>query len=109
MPEYAKDVMIGVLGASVGLGGLLLIFCGFIFSVAAGYPTETTSDATIQMYKRAGRLGLWPFVGSLVNALVVVVWFLCPCNVLYFIALALFILLLVITAAYGLKVMLKYM
>jgi len=78
VPEYAKDVMLGVLGASVALGGLLLVFCGFVFAQAASFPPATTDDSKIESYKRAGRLGLWPFVGSLVNAVAAVAWLVWP-------------------------------
>jgi hypothetical protein len=109
MPEYAKDVMVAVLGASVGLGGLLLIFCGFVFSQAENFPKATTDNATIQSYKNAGTLGLWPFLGSIVNSLVVVAWFLCPMTGIYFAVLGLFIVLLIATAVYGAVVIHHYL
>jgi hypothetical protein len=109
MPEYAKDVMVAVLGASVGLGGLLLIFCGFVFSQAASFPKATTDNSTIKSYKDAGTLGLWPFLGSIINSLVVVAWFLCPVTGLYSTALVLFIVLLIATAVYGAVVIGHYL
>src|SRR6266516_1866958 len=101
VPEYANDVMLCVLGASVGLGGLLLVFCGLVFAQAANFPPATTDDAKINRYKNAGRLGLWPFLGAIVDSLAVVIWFLCPSTRLYFFTLWFFILLLAVTALYG--------
>jgi hypothetical protein len=109
VPEYAKDVMLGVLGASVGLGGLLLVFCGLVFGQAANFDPAHTDDAIIAKYKNAGMLGLWPFLGAILNSLAVVVWFLCPGNRLYFFTLGLFILLLAATAVYGAVVIRRYL
>lgn len=109
MPEHAMDVMLGVLGSSVGLGGLLLVFCGFVFAQAAGFPPATTDDAIIDRYKRAARLGMWPFLGSIVNSLGVVVWFLCPSRGLYLAAVGFFALLLVVTGIYGVVVTRSYL
>jgi hypothetical protein len=109
VPDYAKDLMLGVLGASVGLGGLLLVFCGLVFGQAATFPPATTDDAKINRYKNAGRLGLWPFLGAIIDSLAVVVWFLCPNSRLYFFTLWFFILLLVVTALYGGVVIRRYL
>jgi hypothetical protein len=109
VPEYASDVMLGVLGASVGLGGLLLVFCGFVFSQAANFPPATTDDSKIESYKNAGMLGLWPFLGAIVNSLAVVAWLVCPSPLLYSIVLTIFVILLVATAAYGAIVIRRYL
>jgi hypothetical protein len=101
--------MLGVLGASVGLGGLLLVFCGLVFAQAASFPPATTDDVKIEKYKNAGRLGLWPFLGAILNALAVVAWFFCPGSRLYFISLGLFVFLLAVTAAYGAVVIRRYL
>ncbi len=109
MPDYAKDVMLGVLGASVGLGGLLLVFCGLVFAQAASFPPATTDDATINRYKNAGKLGLWPFLGAVLDSLLVTVWFVCQSGSLYFVTLGLFVALLVATALYGAVVIRSYL
>jgi len=109
MPDYAKDLMLGVLGASVGLGGLLLVFCGLLFAQAASFPPATTDDVKINKYRNAGRLGLWPFLGATLDSLLVVVWFFCQNSSMYFVALGLFVVLLVVTALYGAVVIRSYL
>lgn len=56
-----------LLGAGVSLGGLLLIFSGFVFAQAATMPA-TTSDRILDRYKRFARLGLVPFSAALLMA-----------------------------------------
>jgi ABC-type transport system involved in cytochrome bd biosynthesis fused ATPase/permease subunit len=65
MPEFAKDVIVAVVGASVALAGLLLVFSGFLFSQAAAFPPATTDDAIINRFRNVGRCGLIPFAGAL--------------------------------------------
>ena len=55
--ENAKDIMVGILGASGTFGALLLVYSGFIFAQAASFPT-TTADKLLKKYTRAGRLAL---------------------------------------------------
>ena len=62
MPDNAKDVAIAILGASVGLAGLLLVFSGLLFSQAAAFPKDTTPDDVIDRFRGAGRIALWPFL-----------------------------------------------
>jgi hypothetical protein len=109
VPEYAKDVMVAVIGASVALGGLLLVFCGFIFAQAASFPKATTDDTVITQYRSAALLGIWPFLGAIVNALTVLVWFCWPCPSLYFTSLGFFAVLLVVTGVYGFAVTRRYL
>jgi hypothetical protein len=109
MPSYANDLMLAVLGSSVGLGGLLLVFCGYVFAQAAGFNPEHTDDETIKKYKTAGTNGLWPFCGSMLNSLLVVIWFIFQRDWLYLLSLGLFAILLVVTAVYGCVVVRRYL
>lgn len=105
MPEYAKDAIVAVLGASVALAGLLLLFSGFVFSQAEGFPKATTDDATINRYRNVGRFGLIPFLLCLVVAALSVIWFWHPSPCVYFASLIGCMILLISSAAYGLIVL----
>ncbi|HEY5021446.1 MAG TPA: hypothetical protein VII30_03050 [Gemmatimonadaceae bacterium] len=109
MPEYAKDVMIAVLGGSVALAGLLLVFLGFVFTQAAAFPSETTDDEKIARYRNAGRLGLLPFGVAIADAALVVLWLWKPCATMYGLALGVFAALLLATFVYGAVVVLWYL
>jgi len=60
--ENAKDVMLGILGASGAFAGLLLVFSGFIFAQAASFPS-TTPNSVIGKYTRAAKIAIVPFWG----------------------------------------------
>lgn len=107
MPEYAKDVMLGILGASVGLAGLLLIFSGYVFAQAAAFPPASTDDKIINRFRNAGRFGLWPFLLALIDSVLCMTWLIHPEGYIYAASVAVFFLLLVGTAVYG-AVLLKF-
>ena len=93
--------MLAVLGASVGLAGLLLVFAGFVFSQAASFP-PTTDDAIIEKFERAGRFGVWPFLLAILIAITSFTWFLWPSSeAIYMTAVAGFFVLLAGTGIYG--------
>jgi|SRR5215469_1130876 hypothetical protein len=100
MPE-PKDAIIGILGASVALAGLLLIFSGLLFTQAAAFPRDTTDDATIERFKRAGRLACWPFLLSLAISGLSLAWLLRPVDVEFAITCVAFFVLLGVTVVYG--------
>ena len=109
MPEYSKDVMLALLGASVGLAGLLLAVSGFVFAQAGSFPPETTDDETIGRYERAGKVGLVPFCLSLVEAALCLTWLLHSSASLYTAGVVGFYLLLILTAVYGFVLLLRYL
>jgi hypothetical protein len=80
-----------------------------VFAQAASFPPATTDDVKIARYKSAGRLGLWPFLGAILDSLAVVVWFLYPSSLFYIISIGVFILLLAATAVYGAVVISRYL
>ena len=109
MNASASDVLLAVLGTSVGLAGLLLVFSGFLFTQAEGFPPATTDDATIRRYKAAAKMGMWPFLASMGIALASMVGlFVCSRRLFYGI-LAGFVILLVATAIYGAVVIRRYL
>jgi hypothetical protein len=107
MPE-PKDVIIGILGSSGALAGLLLVFSGFVFAQAASFP-DTTPDTVIKKYTKAGRLAIYPFIGSLAATLLALVWLLCPALPVYFICVGLFVVLVVWIGVYGTLVAYRYL
>src|SRR5438132_152181 len=109
MPEIAKDVMVAVLGAAVGLAGLLLIFSGFLFTQAASFPSASTSDEVIDKYRNAVRWGLLPFLIALAVAALSFAWMICPGPVIYWLTIVAFGLLIVSSAIYGSIMLLGYL
>ena len=107
MPD-PKDVIIGILGASGALAGLLLVFSGFVFSQAASFP-DTTPDAVIKKYTKAGRLALLPFLGSLVTTLLALAWLLHPVGCIFWPCVGLFAVLVLGIGIYGTVVSYRYL
>lgn len=107
--ESSKDIVIAVLGGSVSLAGLLLIFSGFLFSQAAGFDPDNTPDKLINKYRRAGRFGVLPFSMCLALAGASLWWLRSPTESLLNVCWIGFIALLVVTAAYGGYTILRYL
>ncbi len=102
MPEH-KDVVTTVLGASVGLAGLLLVFSGFIFSQAASFPSEISNEIT-NRYTKVAKWAVYPFIGFLLLTILLVGWMIWPNELLYIICISLFLVLIVGTGIYGIVV-----
>jgi hypothetical protein len=109
MPEYSKDVMIALLGAAVSLAGLLLVVAGYVFAQVNSFPRATTDDSILKRYETAAKLGLIPFLMSLIEAALCLVWLICSSRCLYLNSVIGFFLLLVMTAAYGSVLILRYL
>jgi hypothetical protein len=103
-----KDVVLGIMGASGALAGLLLVFSGFIFSQAASFPS-TTSNTVTAKYVRAGRLGLYPFLGFLITTLLSVMWLLWPNHCVLVFCVGLFSVLVIWTGVYGMLMSYRYL
>jgi hypothetical protein len=103
-----KDVIIGILGSSGALAGLLLVFSGFVFSQAASFP-DTTPDAVIKKYTKAGRLALCPFICSLLTTLLALSWLLDPTICIFWLCVGLFAVLVVGIGIYGTLVSYRYL
>jgi hypothetical protein len=106
--DITKDVVVAILGASVALAGLLLVFCGFVFSRAASFPVGT-SDPIKQKWKNAALWGLLPFLMSMADAMLAAAWFVWQCPALYRWTLGVFFVVLLFTAGYGVIIMSKYL
>jgi hypothetical protein len=105
----SKDIVLAVLGGSVSLAGLLLIFSGFLFAQADGFDSDRTSDKTINHYRNAGRFGAIPFLLCMVLAAVSLWWLHSPSLVLLGVSWIGFLILLAITALYGGYTILRYL
>jgi hypothetical protein len=62
-----KDVVTTVLGASAGVGGLVLVFLGVLIAAVASYPGDTSKEVL-----RPYRTGAWASVGVFALSLVAV-------------------------------------
>lgn len=100
--------MIAIMSGSVSLAGLLLIFCGFLFSRAASFPSDTTDDEIIDRYKNAARYGLAPFLLSLLITGICLAWLVRPSPGLYNASWVGFLVLLGVTGIYGTVVVWRY-
>jgi hypothetical protein len=107
--DIARDASIAILGASVALGGLLLIFCGFLFAQAASFPKDATPDELIDRYRNAGRYGVYPFVFSLLIAGLRLGQLLWPSYCMFVICCVMFLALLLWTALYGALISWRYL
>ena len=99
VPE-PKEVILAVLGASVAIAGLLLVFTGFLFTQASSF-APTTPDAITEKFRKGVRLGIIPFLAALADSVASFVWLLWPGTILYQTATIGFIVVLVGTATYG--------
>ena len=108
MPE-PKDVILGILGASGALAGLLLVFSGFIFAQAASFPAADTDDKSIAKYTSAARLAIFPFLGFLGTTLLSIVWLIFPQPYLYASCIILFVVLVIGTGVYGTLMSYRYL
>jgi hypothetical protein len=99
-----KDVILGILGASVSLAGLLLVFVGFVYSHAETFGNIVRRDR----YRLVSRFGLVPFTGTLICAWLCIDW-LAGDQRLYWLALESFRGGVLLTAVYGLVTLLWYL
>ena len=101
-------MVIGILGASGALAGLILVFGGFIFSQAASFPS-TTADEIIERYTKAGRWAIYPLWGFLITTLLSTGWMVYPSNCVYVVCVGVFVLLVIGTGVYGTIMFYKYL
>src|SRR5689334_4083673 len=67
--DIAKDVIIAILGSSVGLAGLLLVFVGFVYSKAGSFQTRRGD-----FYKNVAKAGVAPFSAAIIAAWFCLLW-----------------------------------
>jgi len=108
MPEYNKDIAIAILGAAIGLAGLLLVVAGFVLALVAGFPAAVGNPRRRQ-YERAAKLALIPFLLALADAALSLEWLLSSSPRLFRTTVDGFFLVLALTAVYGIVLLLKYL
>lgn len=94
MPEH-KDVMGAFLGAGSALAGLLLVFIGFVYARGESYESRRGD-----VFKKAARLGIIPFLSDMVSCGFASAWLL-GCWWAYGWTVWTFLIGLVLTALYG--------
>lgn len=95
-----KDVVLGILGASGALAGLLLVCGGFIFSQAASFPSNR-DDQIIRNYTKLLKLAIYPFWGLLTTPLLSIAWLLHQSICIYAACVTLFVILVIGRASTG--------
>jgi hypothetical protein len=98
--DNSKDLVVAILGAAVALAGLLLVFCGFLYSQADSFPS-TTDDTLLDKYRNAAKLGVVPFLGCLAIAALAGAWLRSPSPSLLSVSWYGFLALLVTVGIYG--------
>jgi hypothetical protein len=95
--------MSAVIGGGIALGGLLLVFVGFLFGQAAALQAAATpaKKATTDAYRLAAWWGLAPFTVSLLLAVAASMYWFYPCDGLAKTVLAAFIACSVGSIVYG--------
>jgi hypothetical protein len=102
---YDKDLLLAAIGASVGLAGLLLIFCGFLYSRSEAFGNADR----IRRYRRVAQVGLIPFASALFSALLCTLCVQGPADYSSSFALLLFKMSLVLTLTYGIISMIWFL
>lgn len=101
-------VISNLLSGSLALAGLLLVFCGFLFSQAASFP-GTTDDEVINKFRNAGKIAVLPFVAALAIAFLCLLWTLDQSETVYLVCVIGSFVLIGGTAIYGAYSILRYL
>jgi hypothetical protein len=104
-----KDLILGILGASGTLAGLLLVFGGYLFAQAASFPAADTDDAIIEKYTKVGRFAVWPFLGFILVTILCVIWLLHAQDCVYWACIAIFLLSVAVAGIYGAVASYRYL
>ena len=80
--DYSRDLVRSILTTSVSLGGLVLVFSGFLLSQANSFPPETP-DKTISRYRRGAQCGVALVVACLFLTWLSAKWLVAPSDSLF--------------------------
>jgi hypothetical protein len=100
-----RETITAVLGSSVGLAGILLVFIGFVYSRVE---TFEQSDR-VRKYRLVARLGALPFLLALISAWMCLKWLDAPSADLYVNAILAFQACLILTGIYGIVALVFYL
>jgi len=100
-----KDIVIALFGAAVGIAGILLVVIGFIY--AHSETLELLDDR--KKYKFVAKIGMVPFLASLLCALFGLRWMLYQNEICFSATVYCFYLSIGLTALYGLAAFLFYL
>jgi hypothetical protein len=103
-----KDLVLGILGASGTLAGLLLVFGGYLFAQASSFPSDT-DDKVIQKYTSVGRFAVWPFLGFIISTVLSVVWLMHAQICVYWSCIVIFLMSVAVTGIYGAVASYRYL
>jgi hypothetical protein len=79
-----KEIAVAILGASIGLASVLVVFMGFLLAHAWTFPPELP-DAARKRYMLAARWGLAPTAAAVLEALACYAWLLVGSACLFYI------------------------
>lgn len=80
--DDSRDLVRAILTTSVSLGGLVLVFSGFLLSQANSFPPETP-DTTISRYRHGARCGVALVVACLFLTWLSAKWLMVPSDALF--------------------------
>ena len=80
--DYSRDLVRAILTTSVSLGGLVLVFSGFLLSQANSFPPETP-DKTIDRYRYGAQFGVGLVVACLLLTWLSAKWLAAPSDSLF--------------------------
>jgi hypothetical protein len=73
MPSVMTDVAVGIIGATIALAAVLVVFMGFLIAHAEGL-ASTAPIALTEKYMRAAKAGLVPTTLAVIEALLAYLW-----------------------------------
>ncbi len=104
-PDMENGTITTLLGSSVGLAGILLVFVGFLYSRAESFERA----GTVRKYKWVAKAGIVPFLFALISAWLCLLWIGQPSVDLYNYAMLSFQACLILTGLYGIIAIIFYL
>lgn len=74
--QDTKDIAVAVVGGSLGLAALLVVFIGFLLAHAATFPAQV-ADRIERRFRLTARWGLAPMAAAVLEAVICYLWLVC--------------------------------